>query len=437
MTTSLTHSQPSARRLQTFRSLRHRNYRLWFFGQGISLIGSWMQIVAQQVLVYRLTGSALALGMTSFIGILPLLPFSLWGGSLADRLPKRSVLLVTQAIMLVQALVLAGLTYSGTVQMGHVYGLVILLSAVQAVDIPVRLAFTVEMVEGKEDLTNAIALNSAQFNAARAVGPALAGMAVAATGEATAFLVNGLTFIPVLLSLMLMRNLPAPSGNVRGPRSSFRHVIEGAAYIRRERTLLVLISLVAVSAVLAMPYTTLMPVFADTILGPTARPLVQVLCTTVISCRAPEALPLGLLLATVGVGAVVGALLVASLPANTPRGRWLTAGNLVFPATLVLFSLNRSFLLALPILFVAGMGFVAQNALANTLLQLQAPDHLRGRVMSFYALAFQTTMRVGGLQAGILAERWGAVVAVAAGAILALMYGLVIAVAFPAIRRLR
>ena len=437
MTTSLTHSQPSRRRLQTFRSLRHRNYRLWFFGQGISLIGSWMQIVAQQVLVYRLTGSALALGLTSFIGILPLVPLSLWGGSLADRLPKRSVLLVTQAIMLVQALVLAGLTYTGTVQMGHVYGLVILLSAVQAVDIPVRLAFTVEMVEGKEDLTNAIALNSAQFNAARAVGPALAGMAVAATGEATAFLVNGLTFVPVMLSLMLMRDLPAPSGHVRGPHSSLRHVIEGAAYIRRERILLVLISLVAISAVLAMPYTTLMPVFADTILGPTARPLVQMLCTTVISCRAPEALPLGILLATVGVGAVVGALLVASLPADSPRGRWLTAGNLVFPAALVLFSLNRSFLLALPILFVAGMGFVAQNALANTLLQLQAPDHLRGRVMSFFALAFQTTMRLGGLQAGIVAERWGAVVAVASGAILALLYGLVMAVAFPAIRRLR
>lgn len=436
MTTSLTQSRPSARRLQTFRSLRHRNYRLWFFGQGISLIGSWMQTVAQQVLVYRLTGSALALGVTSFIGILPLLPLSLWGGSLADRLPKRSVLLVTQAVMLMQALVLAGLTYAGVVQMGHVYALVILLSAVQAVDIPVRLAFTVEMVEGKEDLTNAIALNSAQFNAARAIGPALAGMAVAATGEAAAFLVNGLTFVPVILSLILMRNLPAPQDNARTHGGSWRHVVEGAAYIRREGTLLVLISLVAVSAVLAMPYTTLMPVFADTVLGPSARPFVQMLCTTVVSCRAPEALPLGMLLATVGLGAVVGALLVASLPENAPRGRWLTAGNLVFPAALVLFSLNRSFLLAIPILFVAGMGFVAQNALANTLLQLQAPDHLRGRVMSFYALAFQTTMRLGGLQAGIVAERWGAVMAVLSGALLALGYGLFVAVRFPGVRRL-
>jgi MFS-type transporter involved in bile tolerance (Atg22 family) len=277
----------------------------------------------------------------------------------------------------------------------------------------------------------------AERGKAAAGGEGAIAMAVAATGEAIAFLVNGLTFVPVMLSLLLMRNLPVPQNDVRSRSGSWRHVVEGAAYIRREHTLLVLISLVAVSAVLAMPYTTLMPVFADTVLGPSARPLVQTLCTTLVSCRAPEALPLGLLLATVGLGAVVGALLVASLPTDAPRGRWLTAGNLVFPAALVFFSLNRSFLLAIPILFLAGMAFVAQNALANTLLQMQAPDHLRGRVMSFYALAFQTTMRWGGLQAGVMAERWGAVTAVASGALLALLYGLFVTVRFPNVRRLR
>ncbi len=422
----------------TFRSLRHRNYRLWFFGQGFSLIGTWMQTMAQQVLVYRLTGSAAALGTVSFIGLIPLLPLALWGGSIADRLPKQRVILITQIIMMIQAFLLAALTWTGVAQVWHVYVLALLLAAAQAVDMPVRQAFTVELVEGKEDLTNAIALNSSIFNGARALGPALAGLAVATTGEGMAFALNGLSFVAVIVSLLLMRNLPLPDP-ARRTISLARHVTEGARFVAKQQTLLVLMSLIAVSAFLSMPYSTLMPVFASRVLGESAQPVVTFLCggaQPLMRCQSPQALPLGILLTLVGVGAVTGSLLVASLPEGARRGRMLTAGNLAFPFLLLVFATSRSFLLSSAVLVLVGMSFVWQNSLANTMLQLITPDAVRGRVMSLYTLTFQTTMRLGGLQAGLMADRFGAALAVGLGAALSLVYGLVIAVRFPKVREM-
>jgi MFS family permease len=250
--------------VRTFRALRHRNYRLWFVGQGVSLIGTWMQTMAQQLLVYRLTGSAAALGMINFIGLLPLLPLALWGGSLIDRFPKRTVILVTQTGMLIQALLLAVLTLTGQIQVWQIYAMALTLGALQAVDMPARQAFTVDLVEGKEDLTNAIGLNSAMFNGARALGPALAGLVVAATGEGAAFLINASTFVAVIGSLLLMRNLPESSH--RTTVGLARHLAEGIRFISRQQVVLVLMSLVAVSAFLSMPYSTLMPVFANDVL---------------------------------------------------------------------------------------------------------------------------------------------------------------------------
>ncbi len=318
----------------TFRALRHRNYRLWFMGQGLSLVGTWMQTMAQQVLVYRLTGSAAALGIISSIGLIPLVPLALWGGSIADRAPKRLIILIAQIIMMVQAFILAALTWSGKVQVWHVYVLALLLAAAQAVDLPARQALTVELVEGKEDLVNAIGLNSAMFNGARALGPALAGTLVAALGEGPAFLLNGLSFVAVIISLLMMRNLPAPAG-MRRHASLAGHMAEGMRFILGQRAIMVLISMVAVSAFLSMPYSTLMPVFATKVLGGSAQPVVHFLCDgadPLMRCRTPEALPLGLLLTTVGIGALVGSLAVASLPERVRHGRWLTAGNLAFPA---------------------------------------------------------------------------------------------------------
>lgn len=423
----------------TFRALRHRNYRLWFFGQGISLIGTWMQTMAQQVLVYRLTGSAAALGMVNFVAIVPLVPLALWGGSLSDRVPKRTVILITQTVMLFQALLLAALTWTGVVQVWHVITLAFVLGAANAVDMPARQAFTVDMVEGKEDLTNAIGLNSTIFNGARALGPALAGLAVAATGEGTAFFLNAVTFLAVIVSLLMMRNLPTSSEPPPQGTKLGAHMIEGVRFVLQQQAILVLISLIAVSAFLSMPYNTLMPVFAEVVLKNSAQPVVTFLCggsRPIMHCQTPEALPLGILLTAVGVGAVLGALLVASLPDNAKRGHMLTIGNLAFPLVLVCFATSRSFVLSTMLLLAAGISFVWQNALANTLLQLTTPDRVRGRVMSLYSLTFQGMMRMGGLQAGLVADRIGAPLAVGIGAAISLAYGLFVAVRFPKVRRM-
>jgi MFS family permease len=425
--------------MSTFRSLRHRNFRLFFFGQMISLVGTWMQFIAQQWLVYRLTGSATMLGVISLVGALPLIPMSLWGGSLADRVPRRTIILVTQTVMMLLAFLLATLTWLDLIQVWHVLLLAVALAAANAVDIPARQAFLVDMVEGKEDLTNAIGLNSALFNAARAIGPALAGVAVATTGESGAFLVNGLSFLAVIASLLLMRLPPPELGGQ--PSRLGSHLAEAARYVRGQQVVLVLISLVAVSAYLSMPYSTLMPVFAKEVLNDSAQPVLALVCTRLAllfgaSCQAPEALTFGLLMAAVGLGAVIGALSVASLPGEARRGRWLTLGNLGFPALVLVVALSRSFPLSLVVLTGVGASFVAQNALTNTLIQLEVPDHLRGRVMSFYALTFQMMMRIGGMQAGALGDLWGAPLTVGLGAALCLAYGLFVAWRFPRIRQM-
>lgn len=420
----------------TFRALRHRNFRLFFFGQLISLVGTWMQTIAQQWLVYRLTGSAAMLGLVNLVGLLPLLPMSLWGGSLADRFSKRAILLVTQISMMLLAFVLAGLTWTGLVEVWHVLVLAVALGAANAVDIPVRQSFIVEMVEGKEDLSNAIGLNSSIFNAARAIGPAVAGVAVATTGEAGAFFANGVTFIAVIAGLLLMRDLPATLPPTRTVRLG-AHLGEAIRYVRNQQVVLVLLSLVAVSAFLSMPYTTLLPVFAQDVLDASAQPFLNWLSASGwLTFQEPDALTYGLLMAATGLGAVTGALFVASLPGTARRGRWLTLGNLGFPALLVGLALSRSFPISLVLLVGVGFSFVAQNALANTLIQITVPDTLRGRVMSFYALAFQTMMRLGGGQAGALGDVLGAPLTVGLGALVCLAYGAFVAWRYPQVRRL-
>lgn len=424
----------------TFRALRHRNYRIWFIGQTVSLIGTWMQTMAQQVLVYRLTGSAAALGIVSFVGLIPVIPLSFWAGSIADRFPKQKVILFAQLGMMAQALILAVLTLTGVVQIWHVYLLSFLFGALTAIDLPARQAFTVDLVEGKEDLTNAIGLNSAMFNTARALGPALAGVVVAATGEANAFFLNAATFLAVIASLLLMRNLPDSSRPLGKDTGTLAHMVEGMRFVFSQRAVSVLISLVAVSAFLSMPFNTLMPVFGGDILASSAKPVVDWFCGAErgwLNCQAPEALPLGILLTTVGIGAVIAALTVASLPASAQRGRWLTAGNLAFPALLLGFAFSRSFLASVALMLGVGFFFVIQNALANTLLQIASPDELRGRVMSFYTMTFQVTMRLGGLQAGLVADWISAPFSIGIGAAVSLVYGLIVALRYPGVRNFK
>lgn len=395
-------------------------------------------MMALQVLVYRLTGKAASLGIISFIGLIPLVPLSLWSGSLSDRFPKRTVLLISQCVMLLQALTLAILTWTNTVQVWHVYFLAFVNGAAQAMDTPARQAFTIELVEGKEDLSNAIGLNSAMFNMARALGPAMAGILVAATGEGTAFFINALTFIAVIISLSMMRNLPEPPGG-KEKQKTLTHMSEGLKFVSKQQVLLVLISLVAVSAFLSMPYSTLMPVFAGDVLGTSAQPIINYMCnpaTGLMTCRAPEALPLGILLTTLGIGSVIGAFFIASTTDTLRRGVWLTIGNLAFPAFLVIFAFSRSFVFSVLLLLFVGFSFVCQNALANTLMQIATPDEMRGRVMSLYSMTFQGMMRLGGLQAGFFSDWFGAPLAVGITAAISLAYGIVVAIRYPAVRKL-
>ncbi|HXF70294.1 MAG TPA: MFS transporter [Thermoflexus sp.] len=425
-----------------FRALRHWNYRLYFIGQLISLSGTWMQTIAQNWLVYRLTGSPVGLGVMNGLSVLPLLPLALFGGSLADRFPRRWLIVTTQSLMMGQAFLLAWLIWSGHIQVWHVWVMAMLLAAFQMLDVPARQAFVVEMV-GEEDLGNAIALNSSLFNFARIIGPSLAGLVVATLGEAMAFFLNGLSFLAVIGGLVAMR-LPSSSSRQRQLGTSV-DPWAGLARIRSDAILQGLVSMVAVSAFLSMPYTTLLPVFARTSLRDSAAPVVEALCRmtaegrlggVLLSCQQPEAVAYGLMMGAVGVGAVTGALLAATYGDTGRRGWMLTWGNLGFPIALLGFSMSRSFFLALGFLVLTGIAFVWQNALANTLIQVHVEDSVRGRVMGVYTLSFQAMMRLGGLQAGLMAGALGAPATVALGALVSLGYMLWAHRRYPEIRQL-
>ncbi|OGF53701.1 MAG: hypothetical protein A2Z21_01325 [Candidatus Fraserbacteria bacterium RBG_16_55_9] len=370
---------------QTFRALRHRNFRLFWWGQLISVSGSWMQLAAQGWLVYRLTGSAFYLGLVGFARYVPVLLFSLFGGVIADRFPKRNLVILTQCIALIQAFLLAILTSTGTVQIWHIIVLSSLLGLVNAFDTPARQSFIVEMV-GKEDLMNAIALNSSVFNASRIVGPVVAGVLVPTLGEASCFFLNGVSFLAVLVSLLRMDAdslSPAPSEAANG--SVWRKLREGLDYARSDAAILTLLALVSISSVFALPYSTLMPAFARDVLGLGATGY-------------------GAMLAAVGLGALSGALVLASWGSRFPKGRLFTIGNLLFPLGLIAFSFSRSFVLSELLLILVGLGFILQNAMANTLLQTTAKEGFRGRVMSMHTLAFIGLSPLGDLQAGTAAH---------------------------------
>jgi MFS family permease len=277
------------------------------------------------------------------------------------------------------------------------------------------------------------------FNAARAIGPALAGVLVATTGEGNAFFINGLSFISVIISLLMMRGLPKPLPQAESDTKPIKYMTGGVLFIIKRQTILVLISLIAVSAFLSMPYTTLLPVFASDVLMRSALPTVIAFCSSVslhAGCQAPEALPLGLLYSMLGIGAVIGALVVASLATKARRGQLLTLGNLVFPLFLLLFAFSSQFVISLFLMLFIGFSFVWQNALANTLLQFVTPDELRGRVMGVYTMTFQTMFRLGGLQAGFVADWLGAPISVGIGAALSLLYGVFVAIRYPKVRQL-
>ncbi len=400
---------------KTFTALRHRNYRLFFTGQLISLIGTWMQNVAQAWLVYAITGSPLYLGIVSFASSIPSLTLILGAGVFIDRVSKRTLLILTQTSAMLLAFVLAGDVIAGWVQAWHIVVLSFLLGVVNAFDAPARQAFVVEMVDERQDLMNAIALNAAIFNVARIIGPTLAGIALAAIGPAWCFLLNGISFIAVIVGLWMM-HVP-PFAAAKRTASPVKQLREGLYYIWHHQTVRTIISLAAVANLFAFGYSSLMPAFAQDVLdsGPTG---------------------LGLLSAAVGVGALSGALVVASLGNFNRKGRLLTFGNLFFPAMVLLFSASRWLPVSMLVLMGVGLGFMTQNATANTLIQSSVPDELRGRVMSVYMMVFNGFFPLGSLMAGAIAERTSIPMGAAVGGAIALAYGLFLFWRVPFIRRL-
>jgi MFS family permease len=398
----------------TFAALRHRNFRLWFFGQTLSMMGTWMQSVAQGWLVFQLTGSEFALGAISFVGAAPALFLMLPAGALIDRTPRRKLLLITQSAMMLLAFILAGLAASGILQVWHVALLAVGLGVANSFDAPARQALAVEMVEDRRDLTNAIALNSTIFNLARVVGPAVGGAVLALLGAAWCFALNGLSFLAVIVALLMMR-LPA-SVNAPSREPLMVQIKAGLRYAYENRATRAIILLVGMASLFGMSYAVLLPAFAVDVLhvGETG---------------------LGIMNAAAGAGALIGSLIVASMASFRRKGWMLTVGSLAFPLGLLAFSFSHSFALALVFLVGIGLAIVIQNATCNTLVQSSVPDELRGRVMAVYMLMFFGTAPFGSLQAGTIAQTLGTTAGVAVGAGIVLLFALGIFFAAPALRR--
>ena len=381
------------------RSLRSRDFRLYFTGQGISLIGTWMQRVAMAWLVYRLTDSALMLGVVGFAGRIPTLLLAPIAGVAADRRDRRRILYTTQSLSMVQALLLAALVLTGVVQVWHVLVLATLLGVLDSFDIPARQSFFVHMLDDPKDIGNAIALNSSVFNIARLIGPSVAGILIAMIGEGWVFAVNGLTYFSMLLALLLMRTRPPQAAaETRGVLETLR---EGMGFAWNFPAIRAVLLLITTSSFFAMPFVVLMPIFATDVLG-----------------GGPGTL--GLLMTAQGVGALTGALFLAARESTRGLGPLIALAASLFGGGLLLFGASGTLWLSLPVLALAGFGLMVQSASSNTFLQSIVGDEMRGRIMSLYTMAFIGTMPLGSLYAGWLAEHIGAQLTVILGGLIAI-----------------
>ncbi len=389
------------------RALRHRNFQLFFGGQLISLVGTWMQTVAQSWLVYKLTGSGLLLGAVGFASQIPVFLFAPLGGITADRSNRQRVVIATQVVSMILALVLAALTLTHRVTVKEIFVLAALLGVVNAFDIPGRQAFLVDMV-GKEDLMNAIALNSSMFNGARVVGPAVAGVLVARLGEGWCFFANGVSYIAVIVGLLMM-NVHAPA-RASVDTSPFEHIIEGFRFVGKTAPIRALLVLLGVVSMTGMPYVVLMPIFADRILHRGGQEL-----ASLIGSHDLGAVRLGILMGAAGVGALLGALTLAMRSGVKGLGTWVSVCCAGFGVSLILFAFSTSFWLSVLLLLPVGYFIMLQMASSNTLIQAMVPDALRGRTMAVYSMMFMGLAPVGALLGGALSDRLGAPWTVAIG----------------------
>ena len=383
-----------------FGALAHRNFRLFFIGQGISLVGTWLQNVGEGWLILTLTNSPFYVGLTSALSSVGVLLFSLYAGVIADRVDKRRVIVFMQIAFMLEALAVSILIWTHVIAVWQVLVLATLLGVASAFDIPMRQAFVIEMV-GKEDLMNAIALNSSLFNGARVIGPAIAGFLIGAVGIAWCYFLNSLSYIAVIAGLLMMRLQynPRPA-NVTSAWTGFREVL---VYLRGDRRLRVLMILTATLSLFGFPYIPMMPVFARDVLHRGATGY-------------------GALTSSIGIGAVIGALGVAlSSKRIRARGRVMIIGGTAFGILLVLFSASRSLALSMALLMLTGCAMIVNNSITNTLIQVAAPDHLRGRVMGFYSFVFVGMAPFGAFFFGLAGEHIGVPTTLAiGGAIVAL-----------------
>ena len=395
-----------------FRSLRHRNFKLFFSGQIISLVGTWMQNIAQAWLIYRLTGSSVLLGTLGFVSQIPILLLSPIAGLAADRWPRRPVVIATQVASMLLAFILAALTLTHRINVWEIIVLATLLGVVNAFDVPARQSFLIEMV-GREDLLNAIALNSSMFNGARIVGPAIAGILVAIIGEGWCFFLNGVSYLAVIAGLFMMRihKSSAPHDGV----SPIEKMREGFRFVRHTKPIRALLELVALVSFMALPFSVLMPIFASRILGGGASAY-------------------GALMGAVGVGALLGALVIATRQQLRGLGNIVAYSATGLGVSLILFSASRWYWASLAVLTLSGLCMMMQFTSTNTLIQAMVPNQLRGRVMSLYSMMFLGMTPVGSLLAGAMADRIGAPITVALGGLVSVAGGLAFARRWPAMR---
>lgn len=369
------------------RALSSRNYRLFFAGQSVSLVGTWMQQVAMSWLVYRLTGSALLLGVVGFVSQIPTFFLAPVAGVLADRWRRRPLLLATQTLAMAQAAVLAVFVLTGTTPVWLIVALSALLGVVNAFDIPIRQSFVVELVEKKEDLGNAIALNSSMVNGARLIGPSIAGVLVATLGEGICFLINATSYLAVIIAIAAMRLKPVPR---RPGRKHILHELrEGFGYAFDFKPIRYILMLLGLVSLMGMPYVVLMPIFAREVLHGGAHTF-------------------GFLMASVGIGAFCSTLYLASRTSVIGLGRVIAVAACVFGFGIAGFALSNSLVLSPLFLALAGFGAMAQIASSNTILQTIVDDDKRGRVMSFFTMSFMGATPIGSLMAGVVANRIGA-----------------------------
>ena len=396
-----------------FGALSHRNFRLFFIGQGISLIGTWMQNVGEGWLILTLTNSPFYVGLTAALSSIGVLLFSLYAGVLADRTDKRRFIIFMQIAFMLEAFAVAILVWTQVVAVWQVLLLATLLGIASAFDIPMRQSFVVEMV-GKDDLMNAIALNSSLFNSARVVGPAIAGFLIGAVGIAWCYFLNGLSYIAVIVGLLMMR-LPRTTSPPKTTSAwmGFREVL---TYLRSERRVRVLIILTAILSVFGFPYIAMMPVFARDVLNSGATGY-------------------GALTSSIGIGAVIGALAIALSSARLRRkGRLMLLGGTAFGVLLILFSGSRVLALSMVLLALAGCAMIVNNSIMNTLLQTTVPDHLRGRIMGFYSFVFVGMAPFGAFLFGVVAEHVGVARTIAAGGAIVVLAVMLVAWMSPELR---